>query len=130
MKLYQKVLMAGTTLTLPFVGGCDYKTLDAVVLEEFGTAHIVVDSPEIISENLSKELLREGNLTYGLVIESGGETYTISVYQKYDKSLSALAKAIKPGDKIRVDFGYETKLDEDNIGYVHSQDVSVIEKKN
>ncbi len=108
--------------------GCTEKiSLEGTVKKEFGGAAALVASPGNLIAN---ESVKIGNETYGLVIESGGKEYTITVKEYRTKPISALAKAIEPGDKVKIVDGWKrpTDIDEDGIGRTYSNNVRIVEK--
>lgn len=115
MKLYQTILATGALIAAVGLSGFEkvpQKTLEGTVKEEFGNESLQLEKPE-----------------YGLVIESQGRTYYIKVKDWYLKPVSALAKAIEPGDKVKITYDIQsTKIGKDGIGTTPSTSVSIIEK--
>lgn len=130
MKLYQKILGIGT-LIMGLNGCVESKTLEGTVIEEFGTANRIVESSGALFGN---ESVKIGDPTYGLILDGNdGEWYTLSILNCENKSVYALAKAIKPGDKVRIEYKYlsgnSNPIDVDGIGNVCGRSVKLIKKK-
>ena len=126
MKLYQKILASGAMIAA--LSGCTADSLEGTVKEEFGNVTKVVDSSGALFGNDSVKI---GNPEYGLVLESQGKIYHIKIENDRHKPIFALAKAIEPGDRVRISNTWAAKnllVDEDGIGTVRSNWVSIIEK--
>lgn len=128
-KTLATLALAGTL----FFDGCfkepKQETLEGTVKEEFGEfgeAKKIVPSSGALFGN---ESVRFGKPEYGLVLESKGKIYTIQVYERSGKPLMPLAKAIEPGDRIKITYHeYATIIGEDGIGQTPSNTISIIEK--
>ena len=130
MKLYQKILATGALIGAIGLTGCGEQlkpqTLEGTVKEEFGTASRIVESSGAIFGN---ESVKFGDPTYGLVLEANDGTYTINIRNYWKKPVIALAKAIEPGDRVRITFDYRgTRIGNDKVGTTPSTTVDVIEK--
>lgn len=100
------------------------ETLEGTVKEEFGTAQGIVKSSGALFGN---ESVKIGDFVYGLVLETHKGVYTLSVIP-YQKSVYALAKAIEPGDKVRITYDDYTHIGNDRIGETYSDTIELIEK--
>lgn len=131
MKLYQKILTTGALIVTSGIfglTGCDQpkpKTLEGTVKEEFGTAQRIVESSGAWFGN---ESIKFGDITYGLVLENDTGEYTISINNHFTKPIYVLAKAIEPGDKVRITYDGSTRIGKDGIGKTDSDTVELIEK--
>jgi hypothetical protein len=123
MKLCKKVLAIGTIIVSLGFMGCG-KDIEGRVKEEFGNAQSLVES----GRALSKE--EQTNATYGLIITSEQKEYIIEIKNHYTKPIVLLARAIKPGDIVRIrDTGCDClKIGKDGIGTVQSNYVELVEK--
>lgn len=125
MKLYQKILGAGAIVLALGLTGCITEPLEGIVKEEFGTAATLTDSRGPLLEN---NLIKQDDLTYGIVLETADGTYTLNVRHYRRKPVLAVAKAVEPGDRIRINPDCNTEIGKDNIGTTDSDTISIIEK--
>jgi len=129
MKLYQKILATGALIGAIGLAGCEQpkpQTLEGTVKEEFGTASRIVESSGAIFGN---ESVKFGDPTYGLILEANDGTYTINIKDYWKKPVIALAKAIEPGDRVRVTYdNWATTIGNDKVGTTPSTTVDIIEK--
>ncbi len=121
---HQKVL-AGALIASIGLSGCEQQTLEGTVKEEFGTAQRIVES-NVISENVYVN--GSPILTYGLVLETNKGEYVIDVKDYSTKPICALAKAIEPGDRIKIVYNRQTYIRNDRIGTTNSDTIELIEK--
>lgn len=129
MELYQKILATGALIGAIGLVGCEQqkpRTLEGTVKEEFGAAQRIIESSGAIFGNESVEI---GDPTYGLVLETDKGEYVISVKDIHSlKPVYALARAIEPGDKVRITCNYHTRIGNDRIGRTNSDTIELIEK--
>lgn len=125
MKLYQKILANSSLIASIGLSGCGRQTLEGTVKEEFGEAQRVVESRGAFSGN---ESVKIGYLTYGLIITNEQGEYTIQVISHFTKPIVALARAIEPGDRVRINYDSSTSIGSDKIGKTDSDTIEVIEK--
>jgi len=128
MRLYQEILATGALIASLGLNGCgeDREPLEGIVKEEFGTAQRLIESGGALFGN---ESVKIGGLTYGLILETDQGEYTISVRNSSSKPILALAKAIEPGDRIRIIYmARSTTIGEDHIGRTYSNLIELIEK--
>ena len=127
MKLYQKILIIGVIIESIGLAGCNNKpkTLEGTVKEEFGTAPMIVGSSGALFGN---ESVKIGDPTYGLVLTNEQGEYFIDVYNYRTKPVIALARAIEPGDKVRINYNRYTRIGNDGIGTTYSGTIELIEK--
>jgi len=127
MKLYQKIIgIATAVVVIGLTVGCKRNTtLEGTVKEEFGTAQRIVDSSGAIFGN---ESVKFGDPTYGLVLETDKGEYVIIVNNYHTKPITALAKAIEPGDIVRIRYDQSTKIGNDGIGKTDSDTIELLGK--
>ena len=130
MKLYQKILATGTVIaTIGLTSCCDRpqpQTLEGTVKEEFGTAQRIVESSEAIFGN--KDVKMDDQI-YGLILETDKGEYVINVRNIPEhKPVYALAKAIEPGDKVKITYDAFTRIGNDRVGTTDSDTIELIEK--
>ena len=127
MKLYQKILATGALIASVGLSGCNERqTLEGTVKEEFGTAQRIVESSGTIFGNESVKL---GDPSYGLILETDKGEYVISVKDIPSlKPVYALARAIEPGDKVRITYDGYTRIGNDRVGTTDSDTIELIEK--
>lgn len=126
-KLYQTMFATGALIGYICLNGCNQSKkeyLEGTVKEEFGTAQSIVESNGALFGN---ESIKFGKPNYGLVLEAVDGTYVLSV-REYIKPIYALAKAIEPGDKVRINYDPATRIGKDNIGRIDSDTIELIEK--
>ena len=134
MKLYQKILATGAVIASIGLSGCGenqcskqtLQTLEGTVKEEFGTTQRIVESSGAIFGN---ESVKFGGPTYGLVLETDEGEYIINVRDiPRLKPVYALARAIEPGDKVRITYDLFTRIGNDRVGTTDSDTIELIEK--
>jgi len=128
MKLYQKILATGAVITAIGLTGCEIpqpQTLEGTVKEEFGTAQRIVESGGAIFGN---ESVKFGDPIYGLVLATDKGEYVITVNNDSAKPVTALAKAIETGDKLRITYDRYTRIGNDRVGTTYSGTIELIEK--
>ena len=105
--------------------------VEGIVKEEFGTAAILVESRNMDGPDNIDLLAMTGSLNYGVVLETAKGEYIINVRNNPIKPLLSLAKAIEPGDKIRIEGRWgnsENYIGRDGIGTVYGNYIEIIEK--
>ena len=128
MGLYQNIAKSAIIVAIGLSGCAPQRqpqTLEGTVLEEFGTAPIIVESSGSI---FGDDTVMFGDPTYGLIIESQGKEYTINVRDGSLKPVIALAKAIEPGDIIRITYDLNTRIYDDGVGTTYGYTIQIIEK--
>lgn len=128
MKLYQRVLATGAAIATIGLSGCKIhprQTLEGTVINEFGIAQRIIESDEAI---LGNESVKFNNPIYGLVIGTDTVTYVITVNNHPLKPVTALARAIESGDKVRITYDLYTYIGNDGIGKTNSDTIELIEK--
>ncbi len=97
--------------------------IEGVVVREGGTLTRALESCATGS-------VGDAGLSYIILLDAAEERYSIEVVSSGDKSRTALAEAIEPGDRIKIDRLYGgLNVSEDNIGAVWSRGVHLIAKK-
>ncbi len=107
--------------------GCNSspKTLDGTVKEEFGTAQRIVESSGALFGN---ESVKFGDPIYGLVLKTDEGDYVLTINNRSKKPITSLAKAIEPGDMVRINYDSSTKIGNDRIGKTDSDTIELIWK--
>jgi hypothetical protein len=124
MRLYKKILATGALIASVGLSGCG-DTLEGTVKEEFGSAQIIEESSGAMFGN---ESVKISNQTYGLVLETDKGEYVITVNNHNRKPVMGLAKAIETGDRIRITYGFNTRIGDDRIGKTDSDTIELIER--
>lgn len=140
-----KILATGALIASIGLSGCHKQgiILEGIVKEEFGQVTGIEQSSGAVFRNKAGKIEKP---KYGLVLESQGRTYFIQVENWHEKPVVALARAIEPGDRVKIVYEWRptnmegryslieedgigtTYIGKDGIGTTPSTSVSIIEK--
>lgn len=127
MNTYQRIIAIGALIGNFLASGCGKQqvpSLEGTVKEEFGNVTRVETSSGALFGN---ESVKIGDPEYGIVLESNGRRYVITVRDSSDKPILSLAKAIEPGDRVRIELRpLYTNIGEDGIGSTYGSQLIVL----
>ena len=110
--------------------GCskDYKT--GTVEKESGTVAQIVESSGALFGN---ESVKFGNPTYILQIKTAEGTYTASVESYGNRTIEALATALKEGDRVRFiindPMGQGKTFESDRVGKIYTDQIEILPRE-
>ncbi len=128
MELYKRILATGILSVVIGLTSCNPnpETLEGTVKEEFGTAQGLVESSGALFGN---ESVKISDPVYGLILESDGKEYIITIENESVRPVTSLAKAIEPGDRVEIKYDpLGTFIGKDGIGVTPSHTVYLIGK--